>query len=1428
MADVKKDSRMLFVRGIGFDVDEKAVEAAFSDVGPIKQCFLIKTKGEARHKGFGFVEYALKEDADRAVLEMQGKDVGGRKVLVELANTRAPLEQRKRKRTDVDDDYEAAQDAVADKKQAVIDKQEAKEAKRTAAIASRKDAKAAAVAAPAAAEDVETEADAVAAALGSVKEGGKKAFVRPAVQPAPYVRPAAIKRAKPVADAAAEAKHKLIRAVAIGNLSAGHIKAVLSMAARCGKVEEVLNPAPPGLMLGAKLAADGCTGEVVVVVYKTVMDATEAVAIMHNQPLPPLQQQQHQQPKKSKKDFKLQGKDAPAAAVAAAAAAVPAASSDLLMWARQVSGDGALVKRWRLILRNLAFKCLACETGLAWPGLLRVCSRNRPSTLRLSHNQERAGTGGTPHLDSSSRSVTVDLCGRMVVADWAVARTAFELAKKEAEESGAAASSPGGGRKSSGHEDGYGDSEDGDEDEDMGADDEDSDDEGAEGDGDEDGSGDDGEGEESEGEEREMGMGSSDEDGEGYSDEDDEGEEESEEEQPAPKSKKGKAAAAATAAAAAVAAAAAAKPAKAQKPVPVVPQAPEVVAAKKEKAMHLSVLDSLLSQEDKQSHKQTATAAAAAVRATPAPSAAGRLLQKQLDEAAAAAAAATAARKGAALKAAAESAAAVAAATAANTAANASGVSVDDGTTVILTASGKVVKPSWQGMEVDVPEEEGEEGEGAKRRKNSGNNSAESIATTVFVRGLPLDVTSVELSARLTIFGPLKACRLVMNKASGKPKGTAFVEFGGGDAASKAAEACARGRLNKGPGITLKGSQLEVDMAVGQDAARALVSSAVKVGVALWHVETAFGRAGVWGTGVVRRQGQDAARALVSSAVKVKSVGKDKRNMYLSKEGMIGEGSPAWTGMSSQDQMKRKRAQADKEAKLRSPNFMVSPTRLSIRNIPRTWGEKELKDAFMAGVVARATQAKPNVKQVKILRETERLDADGLPLSKGLGFVEFADPEHALAALRQLNNNPAAFTPDKRPIVEFAIENVKIVKSREAMVAKVATRRASLAAAQPKVSIEEAAAATRAKKVEKREKREAKRLAKKGGAAAPSATPSAVSAKAAIAGGSSPGAAAAAAAAAAPKASSGGASSTPASTDPASAKAAKAPAPSDASVMQAVMAAVVEGGGAAAAPPPSAAAAPAPASAPPDAAPAAAAAAAAAAPTKGHTAKEAEALSPEAEAEAKKESKRQVKRGKQKDRAAKKKAGFIAASGGLPGRPSAPVLRPVRPAAPPAVGGGGVAAGGVVKPVAAARKPAAAAAAAQRPARQIGGAGGKGASEDAAALKRGRADDAEIDMIAASIGSGGAESGANMNGGLRAMGRRGKGGGRSEGVEASDGKKAKRQSGPAENDRLDKIVADYRVKLFGPGAGEGGAAAAGAVPGKAGGAFGIDLKRWFE
>lgn len=41
--------------------------------------------------------------------------------------------------------------------------------------------------------------------------------------------------------------------------------------------------------------------------------------------------------------------------------------------------------------------------------------------------------------------------------------------------------------------------------------------------------------------------------------------------------------------------------------------------------------------------------------------------------------------------------------------------------------------------------------------------------------------------------------------------------------------------------------------------------------------------------------------------------------------------------------------------------------------------------------------------------------------------MEFAEHEHALVALRQLNNNPGTeWGRERRPIVEFAIDNVKV------------------------------------------------------------------------------------------------------------------------------------------------------------------------------------------------------------------------------------------------------------------------------------------------------------------------------------------------------------------------------------------------------------------
>lgn len=67
--------------------------------------------------------------------------------------------------------------------------------------------------------------------------------------------------------------------------------------------------------------------------------------------------------------------------------------------------------------------------------------------------------------------------------------------------------------------------------------------------------------------------------------------------------------------------------------------------------------------------------------------------------------------------------------------------------------------------------------------------SKEELPRTVFVRGLHLDTKFVALQARLSAFGEVKSCRVVLDKVSGKSKGVAFVDFATPEAAQKAVDA---------------------------------------------------------------------------------------------------------------------------------------------------------------------------------------------------------------------------------------------------------------------------------------------------------------------------------------------------------------------------------------------------------------------------------------------------------------------------------------------------------------------------------------------------------------------------------------------------------------------------------------------------------------
>ena len=72
--------------------------------------------------------------------------------------------------------------------------------------------------------------------------------------------------------------------------------------------------------------------------------------------------------------------------------------------------------------------------------------------------------------------------------------------------------------------------------------------------------------------------------------------------------------------------------------------------------------------------------------------------------------------------------------------------------------------------------------------------------------------------------------------------------------------------------------------------------------------------------------------------------------LLQAQEGRIDEGSAAWKGMSAKAQEARKQMNTEKDLKLRSPNFVVSRTRLCLQNLPESVDETALRQHVTAAV----------------------------------------------------------------------------------------------------------------------------------------------------------------------------------------------------------------------------------------------------------------------------------------------------------------------------------------------------------------------------------------------------------------------------------------------------------------------------------------------
>ncbi len=82
-------STRLFVGNLSYQTTEDQLRQLFSGVANVSSVSLISERDSGRSKGFAFVEMETPEDAQKAIDELNGKDLDGRTIRVDLARPRA-------------------------------------------------------------------------------------------------------------------------------------------------------------------------------------------------------------------------------------------------------------------------------------------------------------------------------------------------------------------------------------------------------------------------------------------------------------------------------------------------------------------------------------------------------------------------------------------------------------------------------------------------------------------------------------------------------------------------------------------------------------------------------------------------------------------------------------------------------------------------------------------------------------------------------------------------------------------------------------------------------------------------------------------------------------------------------------------------------------------------------------------------------------------------------------------------------------------------------------------------------------------------------------------------------------------------------------------------------------------------------------------
>jgi len=80
----------LYVGGLSYSTTSEGLREFFAQSGNVLSATVITDRFSGQSRGFGFVEMASAEDAQNAISQLNGRELDGRRITVEVSNPQGP------------------------------------------------------------------------------------------------------------------------------------------------------------------------------------------------------------------------------------------------------------------------------------------------------------------------------------------------------------------------------------------------------------------------------------------------------------------------------------------------------------------------------------------------------------------------------------------------------------------------------------------------------------------------------------------------------------------------------------------------------------------------------------------------------------------------------------------------------------------------------------------------------------------------------------------------------------------------------------------------------------------------------------------------------------------------------------------------------------------------------------------------------------------------------------------------------------------------------------------------------------------------------------------------------------------------------------------------------------------------------------------